>query len=119
MLNLLASSTDSSPLRVCLSHLIIYASRVVSLAYTRLNFDVDAREQDIIDHTKRTTYDKQRPAWDSSWNTEAARQAEENVEQASGFLSDFAGVGVCGVKPFNRSGKHKTGEASSAAPKLG
>jgi hypothetical protein len=58
--------------------------------------------QAIIDRTTRSAnYDK-RPAWDSSWQT----GAEENMEQASGCLSDFAGVGVCGVKPFNSKNKY-------------
>jgi predicted protein tyrosine phosphatase len=62
--------------------------------------------QTIIDHTTRAgRHDRhnQRPAWDSSWRPEAVRQAEDNLEQASGWVSDFAGVGVCGVKPFNIS----------------
>jgi len=41
------------------------------------------------------------------------RQAEDNIEQASGCLSDFAGVGVCGVKPFN-SGKNKSADDPAA-----
>jgi hypothetical protein len=46
------------------------------------------------------------------------RQAEDNMEQASGCLSDFAGVGVCGVKPFN-SNKDTAPAAAPAAPLFG
>jgi hypothetical protein len=69
--------------------------------------------QSIIDHTTRIKQSAQeRPAWDSSWQT-GVRQAEENIEQASGCLSDFAGVGMCGVKPFN-SGTNAGANAATA-----
>ena len=74
-------------------------------------------EQTIIDRTTRANSYNRRPAWDSSWRPEAVRRAEDNIEQASDCLSDFAGVGVCGVKPFN-SGK-TAADPASAPPMFG
>ena len=69
--------------------------------------------QKIIDRTTRANHDV-RPAWDSSWRSDMERNAGETMEQASGCLSDFAGVGMCGVKPFN-NGPGKT----TSAPAFG
>ena len=70
--------------------------------------------QRMIDRTARANL-YARPEWDSSWRPETVRQVGDNLEHASGCLSDFAGVAVCGARPFNTKSTGSTGTPIFAA----
>ncbi|EKX54441.1 hypothetical protein GUITHDRAFT_132171 [Guillardia theta CCMP2712] len=59
--------------------------------------------QSMIEASKHKAMAKmasERPAWDSSWQSQTLRQAEERVAEASDYLTDFAGISMCGMQPL-------------------
>eukprot|EP00286_Rhodomonas_abbreviata_P019819 CAMPEP_0181311446 /NCGR_PEP_ID=MMETSP1101-20121128/13140_1 /TAXON_ID=46948 /ORGANISM="Rhodomonas abbreviata, Strain Caron Lab Isolate" /LENGTH=444 /DNA_ID=CAMNT_0023418175 /DNA_START=299 /DNA_END=1629 /DNA_ORIENTATION=+ len=57
---------------------------------------------DLIDRAKlKKKANEQRPSWDSSWKFDMS----EPQEEAASFLTDIAGVGVCGLQPLGGGGR--------------